>query len=79
MPDEIDVAHRHIDWLPLDNLPGNVMQDAVAHVDGVIQPVELSWRFELFGEILEHAFAPDAGLGIFAGRIGRHILARTAS
>ena len=60
--------------LPWRILARDVVQHAVAHVDRVIQPEQPAGRGEFAREIFEHALAADAGLRIFAGRIGRQAL-----
>src|SRR5438105_9232341 len=76
LPDEIDVAEADVDRLALEDLAGDVVQHAVAHVDRVVEPEQPSGRRILLREILEHALAPDAGLRILARRIGGHVLVR---
>src|SRR6478609_6712177 len=76
LPDEIDMAEADVDRLALQHLSGDVVQHAVAHVDCVVEPEQAPGRPMLLREILEHALAPDAGLRVLAGRIGRHVLVR---
>ena len=50
-----------IDRLAVAHLAADVVQDAVTHVDGVVQAEQTARRAVLGGEILEHALATDAG------------------
>ena len=74
LPDEIDMAEADIDRRALEDLGRDVVQHAIAHVDRVVEAEQPARRFELVREIFEHALAADAGLRVFAGRIGRHAL-----
>ena len=76
LPDEIDMAEADVDRLALQHLAGDIVQHAVAHVDRVVEAEQPSRRRMLLREILEHAFAPDTGLRVFAGRVRRHVLIR---
>ena len=80
LPDHVDVAHGEIDGLAVAHLGGDVVQHAIAHVDGVVEPHEAAGRAEPRGEMLEHALAADAGVGVVAGRRdGRRLLGRAAA
>ena len=70
LPDEIDVTEADVDRLARKYLDGDVVQHAVSHIDRVVQTEQAARRRMLAREILEHALAADAGLGVFAGRIG---------
>src|SRR6185369_6677751 len=66
LPDHVDMAHRHVDLHAVTHLGADVVQHAVAHVDGVVEPEDAARRAMQAGEILEHALAPDAGIGVVA-------------
>ena len=74
LPDEVDVAEADVDRLAVKDLCRDVVQHAVAHVDRVVQPEQSAGRCEFAREIFKHALASDAGLRVFAGRIGRERL-----
>src|SRR5215203_223444 len=40
LPDHVDVAHRDVDLVAVPHLAGDVVEHAVAHVDGVVEPEE---------------------------------------
>ena len=64
------MADADVDRLALQHLARDVVQHAVAHVDRIIQPEQPARRRIFVRKILKHALAPDAGLRVFAGRIG---------
>ena len=66
LPDDVDMAHGEVDRLAVAHLAADVVQHAVAHVDGVVQAEQAAGRAVLGREILEHALAADAGLGVVA-------------
>ena len=68
LPDDVDVAHRQVDRLAGSTLLRHVEQHAVAHVDRVVQADEPAGRAVRAREVLEHALAADAGVGVLAGR-----------
>src|SRR6185312_816907 len=78
LPDHVDMAGGEIDGLAHPHLLRHVVQHAITHVDGVIEPNEAARRTMEAREILEHALAPDAGIGIGAARIRGRGLAGAA-
>ena len=47
LPDHVDVAHAHVNWPPLEDFLADVQQDAIAQVDGIVQPEQPAGRGEL--------------------------------
>ena len=74
LPDDVDMAHGEVDGLPVAHLGGDVVQDAVAHVDCVVEADDAAGGAEAGGEMLEHALAAGAGVGIVARRRDRRRL-----
>lgn len=57
----------------------HVVKDAITHVDRVVEPDEPTGRTMFARKIFEKAFAADAGIGIYALRLGRHRFGRAAT
>ena len=55
----------------MEDLVGDVAQDAVAQLDGVVQPQECHGSAIPAREILEHPLAPEDRLRILSDRPGR--------
>ena len=50
-PNHIDMSGRHVDLAIIQNLLSDVVQDAVAHVDCVIEADQSSGRAVLAGKV----------------------------
>src|ERR1051326_4728944 len=66
LPDYVDMAHGDVDRLIVAHLAGDVEQNAVAHVDCVIQPEQPAGRAISLRKIVEHALTADARTRIVA-------------
>src|ERR1700683_1767923 len=67
LPDDIDVAHADVHRLFVADLAGNIKQNAVAHIDRIVQTEQAAGCGVGLREILEYPFAPAGRLRIFAG------------
>ena len=80
LPDHIDVPHAQVDRFALPNLGGDVVQDAVAHVDCVVQSDDAAWRTKAAPKNVRACAAADAGIGVVARwRHDRRVLGRSAA
>ena len=66
LPDDVDGAHRQVDRLARQNLPGQIDEHAVAQLAGVVQPHDRQPRAAGAAEIVVQPFAADAARGVFA-------------
>ena len=66
LPDRVHLRHRDVDRLAAVDLLGDVEQDAVPKVRGVVQPHEQDARAVLRRHVLEHPLPPEAGLRVLA-------------
>src|SRR6059058_3572870 len=68
LPDHVDMAGRKIDRRAGEHTRGHVVEDAVAHIDCVVEADDAARRSALARKILEHGLARDAGIGVSARR-----------
>jgi len=78
LPDHVEVADAVGDRLVVPDLGRDVMQHAVAQIDRIVEAEEQHAGAERLGAVLEHPFASEAGLGVFADRSGRNRLGAAA-
>ena len=79
LPYDVDVSHADVDRFAVAHLRGNVEQHTVAHVDCIVEAEQPAGRGVGLRVIFENPLAPDAGVGVFAGRGERRLLGRTAT
>ena len=70
LPDNVGMACGEINRLACEHLGSDIPQYAVTHVDGVVETDRAPRRAVFRRKELEHAFAAQAGLGIFADGAG---------
>ena len=66
LPDDVDGAHREVDGLAGENLPGEIDEDAVAQLAGVVEADDGDARAAGAAEVVVEALAADAAGGVFA-------------
>ena len=66
LPDDGGVRGADGDGFAAADPAGHVVQDAVAHVDGVVEPGEAAGRAVAAGEVGEDVLTPDAARGVVA-------------
>ena len=69
LPNGVEGLHTQIDRLPATDFPGNIRQNAVTQIGGVIQPVEEAAGVVFMGILFKHSFPAEAGLRIFSNWI----------
>ena len=72
LPYDIRMPHRQVNRPVLVDRSGQLMQNAVPHVDGIIQAVNRHRRTILVGEIFKDALSAETGLRILSDRLRRY-------
>jgi len=68
LPNAVEPSHVHVDRLAQKDLPGQVVQNSITQVDGIVQAEQTDGGVEVAAVVFENPFASETRLRVFSAR-----------